>query len=143
MRTVFFTLLLLIGLSLDSNAQANFNFKEMVGFGCGFAGAQTDPVKDVSNLLRKERYRDIVKLLDSSNSAEKYLAVLACEKLIETGILASSAELQNKIYEAYNSSEMVSVCSGCTYWETLPMAVVLKNDNSTRMGANYWLTQQL
>ena len=136
---IIITLFLLIGISNSGNAQANVNVNEMVGFGCYEDGSQSKPVQKVSRLIEKEKYKSIVKLLDSENNAEKYLAVLVCEKLIELNKLTLTNELNEKIGEIYNSDGIVSVCSGCVYWDKLTLKDMLDKENNMRISSNYWL----
>jgi hypothetical protein len=139
MKRIIITLIFLIGISVNGNSQSKINFNEMVGFGCGFAGIKSKPVQKVSKLIDKEKYDSIVQLLYSENNAEKFLAVIVCEKLIELNKLNSSKELNEKISIIYKSTDRVSVCSGCTYWDKLTLAKVLDNNNNMRKSANQWL----
>ncbi|NOY47221.1 MAG: hypothetical protein GXO84_03255 [Chlorobi bacterium] len=143
MKQLIITLTFLIGISISGNGQSNVDYNEMVGFGCGFAGEQSKPVQKVSKLIDKEKYDTIVQLLDSDNNAERFLAVVVCEKLIELNKLTLSKELKDKISIVYKSYARVSVCSGCTYWNKLTLTKMLENDNHMRLSANYWLEHKL
>lgn len=139
MKPLVITLTLLIGFAFSGNAQSDIDYNEMVGFGCGFAGEQSKPVQKVSKLIDKEKYYSIIQLLDSDNNAERFLAVVVCEKLIELNKLTSSKDLQDKISIVHKSYDRVSVCSGCTYWDKLTLTKMLENGSPMRIHANYWL----
>lgn len=139
MKKLVITLTYLILISFSGNAQSNVDFNEMIGFGCGFAGEQSKPVQKVSKLIEKENYAAIVQLFDSDNNAEKFLAVVVCEKLSELNKLILTIEVKEKISIAYNSSDLVSVCSGCSYWNQLTLTKMLQNGNPMRISANFWL----
>lgn len=139
MKQLIISLTLLIGISISGNAQSDIDYNEMVGFGCGFAGEQSKSVQKVSKLIDKEKYDSIIQLLDSDNNAERFLAVVVCEKLIELNKLTPSKELQDKISIVSKSNDRVFVCSGCTYWDRLTLTKMLENDSSMRILANYWL----
>lgn len=132
-------MILFIGGSIIGYTQSNFNYEKMVGFGCGFGGELSRPVKKVSKLIDKEKYNEIIKLLDSDNNAERFLAVVVCEKLSELKKLIISNEMKNKISIAYKSNAFVSVCSGCTYWDNLTLKNMLEAENSMRTLANSWI----
>lgn len=139
MKKIIITLTLLIAISISGNAQSNVDVNEMVGFGCYEEGSQSKPVQKVSRLIDKEKFNSIIKLLDSENNAEKYLAVIVCEKLIELDKLILTQELNEKIAELYKSDGIVSVCSGCIYWDKLTLKNMLEKENHMRISSNYWL----
>ncbi|MFL1013702.1 hypothetical protein [Flavisericum labens] len=139
MKHIIFTLTFIISISINGIAQSNVDVNEMVGFGCYEDGSQSKPVQKVSRLIEKEKYNSIVKLLDSKNNAEKYLAVVVCEKLTELNKLTLTKELKEKIAEIYKSNGIVSVCSGCVYWDKLTLKKMLNKENDMRISANYWL----
>lgn len=132
-------LLFLIGIFSIGNAQSNVDVKEMVGFGCYEDGSKSKPVQKVSRLIDKEEYDTIILLLDSKNNAEKFLAVVVCEKLSELNKVNLSKELKSKVTEIYKSNGIVSVCSGCIYWDKLTLKKILAKENNIRVSANYWL----
>jgi len=115
------------------------NDNEMIGFNCYFSGDPSKTVQKVSQLIDKEKYKTIVKLLDSDNNAERFLAVVVCEKLTELKKLTMTPKLKEKIAEIYNSNEIVSVCSGSTYSGNLALKKVLEKENNIRILANFWI----
>jgi hypothetical protein len=139
MKQIISTLTLLIAISISGNAQSNVDVNEMVGFGCYEDGSQSKPVQKVSRLIDKEKFNSIIKLLDSENNAEKYLAVIVCEKLAELDKLILTKEMNEKIAELYNSDGIVSVCSGCVYWDKLTLKNMFEKENHMRISSNYWL----
>lgn len=139
MKRILIVVTLLIGIPIIGNAQSNISYEEMVGFGCGFGGETSKTVKKVSKLIDRGKYDKIIKLLDSDNNAERFLAVVVCEKLSELKKLVISDELKNKISIIYKSNAFVSVCSGCTYWDNLTLKKILETENSMRISANSWL----
>ena len=139
MKKVLITLLFIIGLVFNANAQSKIDFNQMVGFGCGFAGEPSTIVQTVSNLIDTEDYLKIVQLLDSENNAEKFLAVVVCEKLSELNKIKITNDQKEKISSIHNSDALVSVCSGCTYWDQLTLKKMLVNNNPMRVSANYWI----
>jgi hypothetical protein len=143
MKRTIITLSFLIGIFINANAQSNIDVNEMVGFGCYEDGSQSKPVQKVSRLIDKEKYNSIIKLLDSENNAEKYLAVIVCEKLTELNKLTLTKELKDKITEIYKSDGIVSICSGCVYWDKLTLKIMLDKENHMRISSNYWLDYKL
>jgi len=136
MKSLLFIFVFIIGVSVEGNAQ--FNYKEMVGFGCGFGGEQTESVQKISKLIAKEKYQVVSKLLDSDNNAERFLAIIVCEELSKRKKLALSKEQQDVILALYDSNRYVSVCSGCTYWDRLRFKEILEKNNHMRKSALYW-----
>ena len=142
MKWLIIVFTFLIGISISGNAQSNLDYNEMVGFGCGFGGEQSKSVQKVSKLIDKEKYNRIILLIDSDNNAEKFLAVVVCEKLDELNKLILSKELKEKISIVYKSYARVSVCSGCTYWDKITLKKMLEVDHHMRLSANYWLNHK-
>lgn len=132
-------LIFTIGIFSIGNAQHNIDVKEMVGFACYEGGTQSKSVQKVSLLIDKKKYNSIIKLLDSENNAEKFLAVIVCEKLSELNKLSLTKELENKIATIYESEGITSVCSGCVYWDKLTLKKMLEKGNNMRVSANHWL----
>jgi hypothetical protein len=138
---IIVTLILTYFISLSAIAQDNVELKEMVGFGCYFEGKSTKTVREVERLLASKRYKGISKLLTSGNSGEKYLAVISLQRLSDIGKYNLS-EIEKELFsKAKESDEMVSVCSGCTYFDKVPMKTILSQDDF--LGSNYWLDRIL
>ncbi|MGJ8594110.1 MAG: hypothetical protein ACSHXF_16285 [Aquaticitalea sp.] len=139
MKNLVIILTCFIGMSFSGKAQMDVDHKEMIGFGCGFAGQESESVQKVSKLIERKYYDAIVKLLDSDNNAERFLAVIVSEKLTELNKLSLKEETKEKILKLYKSNALVSVCSGCTYWDKLSLTKMLQNDHSIRVSSKYWL----
>ncbi|NBP69869.1 MAG: hypothetical protein EBR30_11235 [Cytophagia bacterium] len=138
---IIVTIILTYFISLSAIAQDNVELKEMVGFGCYLGGQPTKTVLKVEKLLASKNYEGISKLLTSRNSGEKYLAVISLQRLSDIGKYNLS-EIEKELFsKAKESDEMVSVCSGCTYFDKVPMKTILSQDDF--LGSNYWLDRIL
>jgi hypothetical protein len=124
-------------ISTATKAQDNVNQKEMVGFGCYFEGRYTKTVVKVTKLLETKKYKEISKLLASRNKGEKYLAVISLQKLADIGQYNLNEMEKNLIAKARLLDDLVSVCSGCTYFDKVAMKTMLTEDNF--IGSDYWL----
>ncbi|WP_405569047.1 hypothetical protein [Winogradskyella sp. Asnod2-B02-A] len=141
MRTKILTIVFLIRILSVVNAQDNVDKNEMVGFACYFEGSESKTVEKFAEKLKSENYKWISKKLNSKNNAEKYMSVITLEKLTELGKYNLTQTELNLIAEIKKSTELVSVCSGCTYFQK----VELKNmftDEMLTMGS-YWLNYNL
>lgn len=136
MRTLL-TITLAFFLSLSTIAQENVDLKEMVGFGCYYEARSTKTVVKVTKLLKTGNYKEISKLLTSGTNGEKYLAVISLQRLADNGQYTLSENERNLIAKAKLSDELVSLCSGCTYFDRVPMKTILAEDNF--IGSKYWL----
>ncbi len=121
MKTNILTIVLLIGISSFVNAQDKLGTNEMVGFSCGFAGSPTKTVEIFTTKLHSENYEWIAKQLTSENKAEKYMSVITLEKLNELGKYKLKETELKLIAEIKKSIEVISVCSGCTYFREIEM----------------------
>jgi hypothetical protein len=137
MRTKILTIVFLIGILSVLYAQDNVDKNEMVGFACYFEGSQSKTVEKYTRKLENKNYNWISKKLHSENNAEKYMSVITLEKLTELEKYEPTQTVLNLIAEIKKSTELVSVCSGCTYFQK----VELKNmftDEMITMASN-WL----
>ena len=123
------------------NAQKNIDKNEMVGFACYFAGQPSKTVAKYSQKLNDENYKWISKRLESENKAEKYMSVIILEKLTETGKYKLNESELNLISEIKKSDELVSVFSGCTYFEKVSLKELLTDDKKL-FGKN-WLERNI
>jgi hypothetical protein len=133
-------LFLILFASFTVTGQDNVDNK-VVGFGCYYEGRQTKPVVKFNNLIRNNNYKAISKALRSSNNAERYLAVITLERLSESGKYTLTPKEQTLINNIKTSSDLVSVCSGCTYFDT----ITLKDAFSSQMHmfSKSWLDYNL
>jgi len=137
MKHTFLILLLLIGFVEKGTAQKNLNQEEMIGFACFFGGMPTDPVLKVIQKVFDKKYTAIAEMLQSKNTAERYMAVISLERLDTLNKYTLSESDKLHIKKIKQSSELVSVCAGCSYFDT----VELKKMFTTEMeiGARNWL----
>ena len=110
--------------SFSTYSQAG-NPETAVGFECGGAGSSTKPVQKVYGHLDKKEYINIVKLLYSKNTAEKFLAIIVCEKLAEKKKVKLNAKDLEIIKYSYSSDEFVYVCEGCDYDDKFKLSILL------------------
>ncbi len=141
MRTKIIIIVFLIGILSVVNAQENVDKNEMVGFACYFAGQPSKIVEKYAQKLNSENYNWISKQLESENKAEKYLSVITLEKLNELGKYNLSEIELNLISKIKQSDELVSICSGCTYFEKVSLKELL-TDKKKLFGKN-WLDRNI
>lgn len=116
-------------------SQNNIDQKSLVGFACYSNGSASETVKKFNKLLSNAQYSKILNLLDSKNNAEKYLAVIASEKLEKLDKIKLSNDQKIKIKNIKNSKELVSVCSGCMYRDKLPLSQLFEEAENNPMKA--------
>ena len=141
MQTKILTIVFLIGILHISNAQDNVDTNEMVGFACYYEGSPSKTVEKFTRKFKKKNYKWISKQLTSTNNAEKYMSVITLEKLTEIGKYSPNETELNLIADIKKSTDLVSVCSGCVYFQK----VELKNmftDEMLTMASN-WLNYNL
>ncbi|WP_130287033.1 hypothetical protein [Aquimarina brevivitae] len=134
-------ILLTFLLSYNGFAQDNINPKELIGFGCYMGGISSDIVNDVTFEIRDKKYKKVIKKLKSKNPAERFMAVIVAERLSELDKYQLTATDKELIKKAYLSTDLVSVCSGCTYFNQIQLKKLLVKDKENVMWtyANYWL----
>ena len=103
------------------NAQINANEKPTLGFACYEEASQTKVVGNFRNLIKENNYKAIKNKLYSNKAEEKFLSVVTVEKLQSVGKIELSKEDEQKIIEIRNSSQLVMVCSGCTYFDKITL----------------------
>lgn len=139
MRIKFLTTFFLIGILSIANAQDNVDQNEMVGFACYFSGKPSKTVEEFTKKLKNKNYKWITKQLTSKNNAERYMAVITLEKLTELKKYEINETDKKLIEEIKQSDELVSICSGCTYFEKVPLKEILTEKN--RLFAQNWLNR--
>lgn len=80
-------------------------------------------------------------LLSSNNSGEKYLAVISLQWLFNVGKYQLNDFEKQVIINAKQSDEMVSVCSGCSFFMKVPMKKLLSEKNF--IGSGFWLDRTI
>ena len=139
MRSKILTIVFLIGILSGMNAQDNVDQNEMVGFACYFAGQPSKTVEKVTKKLNTKKYNSIAKFLTSDNNAERYMAVISLEKLAELNKYKLNETEKNLISEIKKSDELVSICSGCTYFEKVSLKELLTEKK--KLFAKNWLNR--
>ncbi len=139
MRIEILTIVFLIGILSVMNAQDNVNKNQMLEFACYFEGSQSITVQKITNKLGSKNYKAISKLLVSDNNAERYMAVITLEKLDELKKYDLNEIEKELILEIKKSEELVSVCSGCTYFEKVSLKEILSEKSI--LFAENWLNQ--
>ena len=137
MRTTILTFLFLIGFLSLTNAQSTVDKDEMVGFACYFAGKQSKTVKKVTRKLENKNYKWIAEKLNSDNNAERYMSVITLEKLNELKKYELTEKDKKLIEKIKKSTELVSVCSGCTFFQKIELKDMFTDEMLTM--ANNWL----
>ena len=127
-----------------ANAQFNWNSKnwnkKSLGFGCSVDGSMTKPVMKIIDPFLNKDFGKIRRTLESELPADQFLAVFLLEHLEKKKeIELTSVELE-RIQQLKSSTELVPVCSGCTYWDEQPLNELLqtKNKHVIYQSAEYW-----
>ena len=131
--------------SFNGFAQDNINPKELIGFGCYAGGTSSDIVNDVTFDIYDKKYKKVIKKLKSKNPAERFLAVIVAERLSELNKYELTQTDKELINKAYQSTDLVSVCSGCTYFDQIELNKLLIKEKENFMWtyAEYWLEEYL
>lgn len=136
MRVIFIFISLLFTVSFVFG-QDDLNRKKIIGFGCYFAGQPTRTVEEVTKLLLTKKYESVSTLLKSGHAGEKFLAIVALEKLAALGKYKLSDDDKELINRIKNSGDKVSVCSGCTYFDKVSLKRIFSQDNF--LGSTWWI----
>jgi hypothetical protein len=134
---VSLTFTFVFGLALSVMAQNGVREKNMIGFGCYYEGRQSQTVQKVSRQVSARKYNAIARLLRSRKAAACYMAVITIEKLEETGEYRPTDKEKLLMAEIKKSQRQVSVCSGCTYFENLPLSEVFSRKLFVK-DASWW-----
>ncbi|NHF61614.1 hypothetical protein FK220_019850 [Flavobacteriaceae bacterium TP-CH-4] len=140
-------LILILTFFISSNglSQDNINPKELIGFGCYAGGTSSDVVNDTTFDIHDGKYKKVIKKLKSKNPAERFMAVIVAERLSELDKYDLTETDKELIKKAYESTDLVSVCSGCTYFDQIELKKLLLKDEENFMWtyAKYWLEEYL
>lgn len=138
-------LILAILFSVNGNAQRGIDHEKLIGFGCYYGGTSSEVVLDMGSILNAKMYPVVIEKLESDNPAERFLAVIIAERLSDLGKYQLTETDKKLIAAAYSSSDLVSVCSGCTYFDTIELRVLLKDTTSNSMlkRAKDWVNRYL
>ena len=128
--------------SLTADAQFDWDSKnadkKILGFGCSFDGSPTKPVSDITEPFLNKDFDKIRKTLNSKLLADKFLAVILLEQLNKKKELELTNSEHERISEIKSSTELVPVCSGCTYWMEHPLNELLNEDHLMYQSAMNW-----
>jgi hypothetical protein len=104
-------------------AQVEFETDErkMVGFGCFYEGRETKVVTRFGKMLTQHRYESVIRMLQSKNTAERFMAVICVERLVAAGRITIDADEKALIEEIRTSEESVALCSGCLPYPDIPI----------------------
>ena len=101
---------------------------EMIGFACYFNGEPSKTVKRITRKLKMKNYKYVARMLNSNNNAERYMAVIVLEKLAELNEYYLTESNKKHITEVKQSTELVSVCSGCTYFDKVELKKMFESE---------------
>lgn len=118
------------------------DYDNLIGFACYSSGNESDPVKKISEILKKKEFTIIKKKLLEKNIAEKYLATVSCEKLQQKNLIHLTNDELKQIKINKKSDEKVNTCSGCTNSETMTLNELFFSDsNYIREQTEEWLNE--
>ena len=134
-----------MGFSSGVNSQVRKTHVGNIGFACDDTGEASWAVKRVYKLIKKSDFESIVTLINSRNTANQFLGVLVLETLEETNQIELTKEQEEKILKIYASEEIVEVCEGCMYFETIKLKKLLNKKEPHRMKkkADAWLERSI
>ena len=134
--------ILLFTLPLILNAQFNFDSKDWekqtIGFGCGAGGSMTDLTVNFHYLFATKDFNGIKEKLDSKIPAEKFLSAFTLLKLEKKKELNLDKLILDKIENIKKLTDTVPVCSGCTYWKTVPLNELWNKKHPIYKSAESW-----
>lgn len=102
-----------------ATAQEEFDYKEAIGFACGYSGEPTPIIEKLERMVKKGKYEKVVKVLESGTEKEKvlYAAVLMeLDRLVYYELTSSSRQIIEGIREIQGQ---VFICQGCLGYQRL------------------------
>jgi len=127
---------------LISNAQPGWEKGDWenraIGFWCSVGGSSTGLVVDMSDLFVSQDFDGIKEKLESKKAGERFLAAFLLERLEQKKKLNLDESEIEKIREIKKSEERVPVCSGCTYWERVPLNELMNKNHVIYRSAESW-----
>jgi hypothetical protein len=136
MKTMTISVFFILLFANDAFSQDGIHEREIVGYACSFSGNPSRSVSVVERYLANKNYGAVVQWLGSNNNAQRYLAVIVLERLDSLKRYTLSEAQKSIVSKIKTSDELVSVCSGCTYWETLSLKKLFQH-NPLKM--EWWL----
>ncbi|WP_430468593.1 hypothetical protein [Winogradskyella ouciana] len=125
-----FCVIIFFGLFNSVNAQRDVNEDEIIGFACYYAGSPSKTVMKYFKKIAKKDYKWISNRLISDNNAERFMSVLSLEKLKDLNKYVLSVDESKLINKVKKSEDLVYVCGGCTYFESLSLNDLFDNEMS-------------
>ncbi|GAA5021926.1 hypothetical protein GCM10011506_01940 [Marivirga lumbricoides] len=123
-------------------AQVDLEKVPRIGFACGYGGNPTEAVQKVGGLLESENYREIVQLLESGNSAEKFISAVTINYLHSEGIKSIEERELSLILAIQKSTEYICYCYGCTDIRFRMLFEIFEQENYLAE-ANAWIANYL
>ena len=107
-------LFFLIGINCVTYSQKKSNLEELIGFSCHskVGNKESKPVLKVETKIIELKFEEISELLVSKNNAEKFMAVITLEKLVEWKKYKLSRIEENLINSIKKSDKYIYVCNG-------------------------------
>lgn len=103
------------------------DYNNLIGFGCFVGGSASETVHKMEILLKEKKYNKIKLSLFSKKVSEKFISVAICEKLKLKKIIYTNKNEIKQINRIKKSSDSLSFCSGCTYFEKFSSKDLFKN----------------
>ena len=128
MRVVIFILLLFV--SILTNAQSRLNLGVNIRIACGFVGETSAEVSSIQRLVASNNYVLLKKKLTEGNRMEAILSAIVLMELQSKRRLELAAEEQQRINEIMAWQDEYYVCYTCTQHFKGNVTELLKNKNS-------------
>ena len=122
-------------------SQNDIDYKNMIGTACFESGQQSEKITLFSKLLKNKKHKEIADRLNSKNASERFLAAFILDKLHSLNkITLTFLDLQ-RINKVKKSSDLIQICSGCTYFEKVHTNILFEKnkDNFMLVNLNYWI----
>lgn len=119
----------------------NIDENSLVGFACYYSGRKSQPVKNITKILENKKYEELKKKIFSNKPAEKYLATLACIKLLEKDKIKLNNMELNQIDENKRSEVKIYFCGGCTKAENYKLSQLFSKKTEFTSEVENWYNQ--
>ncbi len=123
--------------NFDLPIQKKHNENNIVGFACYEDGSTSKPVEIFSTILANKDYKKVKNKLEKTWPAEKFLATVICEKLVEKKLIILSESELHLIKKNKISKEEVETCSGCTNNDEVTLKDLFSNNKKYLMDQFY------
>ena len=118
--------------------------RTLIGFACYYAGSKSNSVKNISEILKNKNYKTLKAKLYDINPAEKYLATVACEKLMKENLIKLTEKEVSQIKANKSNEEKVTICAGCTNEEELTLKDMFSSkENFLSDSTEEWLKEMI